>query len=338
MSHPSLAFAARLRVLAKARLPLDPGMAMFCARLAAETPPEAVTWPLERQRSAWEDVCRAFRAPHPQGLTITNLSIDGPGGPLPLRIYSPSGEALKPGLLYSHGGGWVLGSLETHDDMCAEIAAGADIVVVALDYRLAPEARFPAQFDDSRAAFAWLMAHGPLHGIDTSRLIAGGDSAGGQMTAALALDIRDRGLPDLRGQILIYPVVGGETDTQSYINNALTSALTLEEMDYYIEAFLGPRGSPAWHDKYALPLRETNFAGLPPAFITAAAHDTLQDEAFLYAEKLEEAGVPVLLRHEPALDHSYMRARHHSEPAAAGFAAIVRAARSLGHDGVLPEE
>jgi acetyl esterase len=107
-------------------------------------------------------------------------------------------------------------------------------------------------------------------------------------------------------------------------------------MIHYLDAFLGPASSPARRDRLAVPLLETIFAGLPPAFITAAAHDTLQDEAFIYAEKLEAARVPVKLRYEPALDHSYMRARHHSEAARQGFAAVVAAARSLGHDGKLP--
>ncbi|MDQ0395914.1 alpha/beta hydrolase [Labrys monachus] len=330
------ALAARLAHLAEARPPLDPGMAAFRARLAAETPHEAIHWPLDRQRSAWDAVCRSYHAPHPPGLAVTDLAIAGPGGPLKLRLYRPEGGAPKPGLLYFHGGGWVLGSLETHDDMCAEIAAGADVAVVALDYRLAPEHPFPAQLEDSHALLAWVLAEGAGHGIDTARLVAGGDSAGGQMTAALAGDLRDRGEDVLRGQILIYPVLGAETDTASYRRNATDSALAREEMVHYLDAFLGPPTSPAWRDKRAVPLLENDFDGLPPAFITAAAHDVLQDEAFFYAARLEEAGVPVSLRHEPALDHSYMRARHHSTAAAAGFAAIVAAARSLGHHGRLP--
>jgi len=295
-----------------------------------------VHWPLERQRSAWEAVCRAWQAPHPRGLSVYDLTIRGKSGPLKLRVYRPEGADHRPGLLYFHGGGWVLGSLETHDDMCAEMAAGADVVVVALDYRLAPEHRFPAQLHDSLDLLDWVLAEGAAHGIDTGRLVAGGDSAGGQMTASLAIALRDKGVSILRGQILIYPVLDADTQTQSYQDNATTSALSHEEMVYYLEAFLGPADAPARHDKLALPLLETDYANLPPAFITAAGHDTLQDEAFIHAERLEAAGVPVKLRYEPALDHSYMRARHHSQPAFKGFRAIVEAAKTLGYHGALP--
>ncbi len=217
-------------------------------------------------------------------------------------------------------------------------AAGADVVVVALDYRLAPEHRYPAQLHDSLSLLDWVLAEGASNGIDTARLIAGGDSAGGQMTASLAIALRDRGVDALRGQILVYPVLDADTQTASYRTNATTSALSHEEMVYYLDSFLGPANAPSRRDKLALPLIETNYAGLPPAFITAAAHDTLQDEAFIFAERLEAAGVKVKLRHEPELDHSYMRARHHSAPAFRGFAAIVEAAKTLGYHGTLPEE
>lgn len=338
MTKASPELSARLDKLAAARLPLDPGMAEFRDKLAAETPPEAVHWPLERQRSAWDAVCKAWQAPRPPGLSVYDLILRDRHAPLKLRVYRPEGADHRPGLLYFHGGGWVLGSLETHDDMCAEIAAGAGVVVAALDYRLAPENPFPAQCEDALAFFDWVMAEGAAHGIDTARLVAGGDSAGGQMTASLAIALRDRGVKALRGQVLVYPVLDADMQTDSYRRNGLSSALSREEMRYYLDAFLGPPDSPAHGNKLALPLLETDYAGLPPAFITAAAHDTLQDEAFIFAERLEAAGVPVKLRAEPALDHSYMRARHHSEPAYKSFRAIVGAVKALGYHGVPPED
>lgn len=313
-------------------LPLDPDMIAFAAEIARATPPEASTWPLSRQREAWNAVCRRFRAPRPPGVAVTDLTIEGPGGPLGLRIYRPAAPGLRPGVLYFHGGGWVLGSLETHDDMCAEIAAGADVVVVAVDYRLAPEHPHPAQFDDNLAAWSHLRLDGPALGVDPDRLIAAGDSAGGQMTAALALHLRDAGLPQLIAQILIYPVLGADTDTPSYRRNAEASSLSRAEMLYYLRAFLGPEGGPSWHDRRALPLLESDYSRLPPAFVTAAAHDPLHDDALIYVERLKAAGVPATLRREPALGHSYMRARASCRPARNGFDAIVAAIRAFAVD------
>ena len=310
---------------------LDPGMLAFNRELTAATPPEAVDWPIDRQRAAWDEVCRAFRAPRPPGIRVADVAVEGPGGPLGLRIYRPPGDGTRPGLLYFHGGGWILGSLETHDDMCAEIAMGADVVVVAVDYRLAPEHPHPAQVEDNLAAHAWLLASGEAHGVDPARLLAAGDSAGGQMTAALAIHLRDHALPQLLGQVLIYPVLGSDTGTRSYRLNAAALSLSRDEMIHYLDAFLGPPGSPAWSDKHALPLLETDYSRLPPAFVTAAGHDPLHDDAVLFADRLAAAGVPVVLRREPALGHSYMRARRVSPPAAAGFAAIVAAIRRFAN-------
>jgi acetyl esterase len=311
--------------------PLDPGMLAFNRKITAATPPEAVHWPLARQRAAWDEVCRSFRSPRPAGVRVENVTIAGPGGPLKLRVYQPAGEGSTPGVLYFHGGGWVLGSLETHDDMCAEMAAGAHVVVVAVDYRLAPEHPHPAQFEDNLAARDWLLREGSAFGVDTSRLLAAGDSAGGQMTAALAIHLRDRRLPQLLGQVLIYPALGADVDTSSYRVNERALSLSKEEMVHYLDAFLGPAGSPAWTDKYALPLLETDYSRLPPAFVTAAGHDPLHDDAVAYAERLREAGVAVTLRREPTLGHSYMRARRVSEPARDGFDAIVSGIRSFAH-------
>ena len=309
--------------------PLDPGMLAFSREITAATPPEAVHWPLERQRAAWDEVCRSFRAPRPAGVRVEDVTVAGPGGPLRLRVYGPDGEAARPGVLYFHGGGWILGSLETHDDMCAEIAEGADVVVVAVDYRLAPEHPHPAQFEDNLAARDWVLREGRARGIDTARLIAAGDSAGGQMTAALSIHLRDHGLAQLIGQVLIYPVLGADVDTPSYRVNEKALSLSKDEMVHYLDAFLGPAGSPAWTDKYALPLLETDYSGLPAAFVTAAGHDPLHDDAVAYAERLSKAGVAVTLRREPSLGHSYMRARRVSEPAGAAFGAIVAAIRAF---------
>jgi acetyl esterase len=313
-------------------LPIDPGMLHFYKELLKHSPPESVNWPLPEQRKGWEDVCRMFRAPRPERLMVEDLNVEG----VHIRIFRPPGEAPKPGVIYFHGGGWVLGSCETHDDMCAEMAMGADSVVVAVDYRLAPEYRHSAQLEDSLKVLAWMREQGRALAIDPSRIMGAGDSAGGQMTMGLALWLRDNGMQQLTGQVLIYPVLGADVDTPSYQRNAEAPCLTRSDMIYYLESFLGPRGSANWTNPYAVPLLAPDLKGLPPAFITVAAYDPLYDDGVMMEARLKAAGVPVILRREPVLAHSYMRARNESKPAMAGFQAIVAAIRSLGHDGCLP--
>lgn len=313
-------------------LPVDQGMLAFYKELSKLSPPESASWPLPRQRESWDKVCAAFRAPRPARLMVEDLDVEG----IHVRVYRPPGESPKPGVIYFHGGGWVLGSCETHDDMCAELADQADVVVVMVDYRLAPEHPHPAQLADSHTVLDWMRSAGRALGIDPTHIIGAGDSAGGQMTAGLAQSLRDRGLPQLRGMVLIYPVLGADTGTPSYVRNAHAPCLTRDEMIYYLESFLGPRGGTNWTDPLAVPNLATDLTALPPAFITVAAHDPLCDDGRIFRDKLAAAGIPVALREEPALAHSYMRARHVSAPAMAGFKAIAAAVRSLAHEGKLP--
>ncbi len=313
--------------------PVDPGMLTFYKELSRHSPPESAQWPLDRQRAAWDEVCRMFRARRPAELMVEDLDANG----VHVRVYRPPGEAPKPGVIYFHGGGWVVGSCETHDDMCAELATAADCVVVMPDYRLAPENPYPAQLEDSLKVLDWMRSTGRALGIDPSHIIGAGDSAGGQMTVGLALSLRDQGLKQLRGMVLIYPVLGADTETPSYLRNANAPCLTRDEMIFYLDSFLGPRGSKSWSDPYAVPNIATDLSSLPPAYITVAAHDPLCDDGLIFRDKMKAAGIPVDLREEPALAHSYMRARHVSAPAMAGFRAIAGAVRHLAHEGSLPE-
>ena len=306
-------------------LPIDPGMLKFREALSAQSPPESAHWPLDRQRAAWNGVCASFRAPIPAGVQVEDRVLNE----VPCQIFRPEGVGLRPGLLYFHGGGWVLGGPDTHGDMCAEMALGAEIVTVLVDYRLAPEHPHPAQLEDSRAVLAWLRAHGSEIGMDPDSVIGGGDSAGGQMTAGLSLYLRDKGLQPLIGMVLIYPVLGNDVNTQSYLRNAHAPCLTREEMVFFLGAFMGPKGNPNWTDPLAAPLLAKDLSDLPQAFITAAAHDPLYDDGIMFHERLSAAGVPSVLRREPQLAHSYMRARHHSAPAMTGFQAIIRALKGL---------
>jgi acetyl esterase len=311
---------------------LDSGMLAFNQILSAETPPGSELWPLDQQRAIWNAVCAHFRAPRPTNIEAIDLIANG----VPCRFFKPKSAALKPGILYSHGGGWVLGGPDTHDDICAEIAAGADCVVVLTDYRLAPEHQHPAQLEDSLKVWRWMREQGHLNGIDAEHIIAAGDSAGGQMSVALALTLRDLGLPQIQAMALLYPVLGANMETSSYIRNANAPCLTRDDMRYYLTSFLGPEGSPAWNDEKAVPLMASTVEGLPPAYITVAGHDPLHDDGVMFHERLLAAGIPSELRREPALAHSYMRARHHSVVAMAGFQAIVGALRGFAYFPNIP--
>jgi acetyl esterase len=308
---------------------IDPGILAFSAAIAAKTPPGSDQWPLDRQRKAWNEVCASFRAPRPPGLDVQDLETEG----VKFRLYVPQGPGPFPGVLYFHGGGWVLGGPETHDDMCAEMAAQSQCAVALVDYRLAPEHPHPAQLHDSLKVWHWMRTQGAQHRIDADNLVAAGDSAGGQMSVALGLALAEQGQPQLKGMVLIYPVLGADTNTPSYIRNAKAPALNRDEMIFYLNSFLGPQGNKNWSDPKAVPnLASTaELKTLPRCFITVAAHDPLRDDGVIFAEKLKAAGVAVQLLEEPALAHSYMRARNVSAPAKKGFDAIVEALRSLSH-------
>jgi acetyl esterase len=302
---------------------LDPGMLAFYKALAEKTPAGSENWPLEKQRVEWDAVCREFRAPRPTSIEVVDTAANG----VPVRIFKPQGVTKAPGVIYSHGGGWVLGSCETHDDVCAEMALGAKCVVVLMDYRLAPEYPHPAQLEDTLKVWRWMLGEGKTHGIDRSRIIAAGDSAGGQMSVALALTLREMGLPQVNAMVLIYPVLGADMNTPSYQRNANAPCLNRDEMAFYLRSFLGPDDHPNWRDEKAVPNLANDLTSLPPAYITAAAHDPLHDDGVIFFNKLKQAGVPAEIREEPLLAHSYMRARNHSQPAREGFDAIVAAIR-----------
>ncbi|MEO6608281.1 MAG: alpha/beta hydrolase [Aestuariivirga sp.] len=308
---------------------IDPGILAFCAEISAKTPPGSDQWPLDRQRKAWNEVCAQFRAPRPAGLKVHDLETEG----VKFRLYVPEGNDPLHGVLYFHGGGWVLGGPETHDDMCAEMAAFANCAVALVDYRLAPENPHPAQLHDSLKVWRWMREEGSKYNIDADHLVAAGDSAGGQMSVGLGLALAEQGLSQLKGLLLIYPVLGADTNTPSYIRNAKAPALNRDEMIFYLDSFLGAKGGKNWTDSKAVPNLASTEAlkALPRTFITVAAHDPLRDDGVIFADKLKTAGVRVDLLEEPALAHSYMRARYVSAPAKKGFDAIVEALRSLSH-------
>jgi len=225
---------------------------------------------------------------------VRNLVAQGPGGPIPLRVYRPAGVAASvalPGLLYFHGGGWVIGDLDTHDVLCRQLTAEAGVTVVNVDYRLAPEHKFPAAADDAWAATRWTVAHASEFGVDAGRLAVGGDSAGGNLAAVVALQARDAGAPVIKLQVLVYPVTDVAAESRSYQDFSEGYMLTRESMRWFTAHYLAAAGQA--NDWRVSPLRASSHAGLPPALVVTAGFDPLRDEGAAYAAKLQQAGVLV---------------------------------------------
>jgi acetyl esterase len=231
--------------------------------------------------------------------------VQGPGGDLRLRVYRPSGKPPFPLLAFFHGSGFVLCSLDTHDGMCRNLCAGAGCVVVSVDYRLAPEHRYPAGLDDCVFATRWIADHARELEGDAARLVVCGDSAGGNLAAATALRLRDQGGPPLVGQLLIYPVTDYHTPgTASYRDNAEGYGLTRDTMLWFWDHYL--TDAAVANDPYASPLRAARLDNLPPALVQTAEYDPLRDEGEAYAEKLRAAGTPATTSRWNGMNHGFL--------------------------------
>jgi acetyl esterase len=266
--------------------------------------PATHTLPVAEARRQYEARI-ALMAPPAAVATIAERSIDGPGGPLRLRVYTPVGSGPFPLMMFFHGSGFVLCSLDTHDGLCRNLAAGIGCVVVSVDYRLAPEHKFPHGPDDCLAATRWAAAHAAELGTDPARIMLAGDSAGGTMAAVTALRVRDEGGPELCGQMLLYPVTDYHTPgTHSYAENADGYGLTRDTMKWFWEHYLT---SPAEAESpHACPLRARDVSGLPPAYVMSAEYDPLRDEAELYGERLRAAGVPTETTRRAGMNHGFL--------------------------------
>lgn len=236
---------------------------------------------------------RGFTQPVPPPIgSVRDLAAPGPRGPIPLRLYRPAGVAdasALPLLVYFHGGGWVIGDLDTHDVACRTLAAGAGIAVLAVDYRLAPEHRFPAAVDDCIAAVRFARAEAAALGADATRIAVGGDSAGGNLAAVVCLALRDAGEPLPAFQLLIYPATDMRAVAPSHTANGQGYMLTADSIAYYREHYMPDAAE--WADWRASPLLAPDHAHLPPALVLTAGFDPLRDEGRQYADALSGAGV-----------------------------------------------
>ncbi|MBK3493839.1 alpha/beta hydrolase [Viridibacillus sp. YIM B01967] len=236
--------------------------------------------------------------------SVINQTLHTNVGEVPVRIYTPikSSEAL-PVFVYYHGGGWVIGNLDTADIPCRQIAAESKSVVVSVDYRLAPESKFPAAIDDSYAVIEWLIDNAEKLNIDATRIAVGGDSAGGNIAAVVSLKARNHGVNSIIQQVLLYPVTDYNLNTDSYLDFAEGYFLTKETMQWFWNHYL--RDESDGENPDVSPLKATDLTNLPPALIITAEYDPLRDEGEAYAKKLQEANIPVQLKRYDGVIHGF---------------------------------
>jgi acetyl esterase len=270
---------------------LDPESQRLLDLMAAANRPAWHTLSPKEARELYLSLRPNAQGPLPKGVTVVDRTIPGDGGPLPVRLYRPAAVptgALLPGLVYAHGGGWVFGNLDSHDVLCAQLALEAGIAVFAIDYRLAPETRFPGAFDDVVTGLKWVAANGASAGVDASRLAIGGDSAGGNLAAAVALWVRDNQGPRLRLQLLAYPVTDGVARSESYHLFHDGYGLNGPAMEWFFDHYAPDRSQRG--DWRVSPLRAKSLADLAPALVITAGYDPLRDEGRAYAWRLQKEG------------------------------------------------
>lgn len=285
-------------------MPLHPQAEQFLTHLKSQRQLALEKLPIEMSRQALlmsSGLCRGC----PTLARLEDLQIPGPGGPLRIRLYVPQGEGPWGVSLYFHGGGWVLNSVETHDDLVRRLAVAGDCIFLSVDYRLAPEHPYPAAIQDGYAALLWAAEHASEWGGDPRRLAVAGDSAGGNIATVLCLLNRDRSGPPIRSQTLIYPITDCDFDRASYHAFSEGYFLTRSQMVWFWDQYLPDVGRRT--DPYAAPLRAGSLAGLPPALIITAEYDPLRDEGEAYAAALQEAGVPVTLRRYEGMIHAFVK-------------------------------
>ncbi len=269
-------------------------------------PPIHTLAPAEARASSGERL-KILQPPPREVGRVQDRHAGGPDGPIPLRLYRPIGApdaAVLPVLVYYHGGGWVIGDLDTHDTLCRELANLSGCALIAVDYRLGPEHRFPAAVSDCIAATRWVSEHAAELGVDASRLAVGGDSAGGNLAAVVSIDARERGDLPIAFQLLIYPATDMNCTAPSHAENGQGYFLTSETMAYFIGHYIA---DPAQYgDWRASPLLHPDLSNLPPALVLTAGFDPLRDEGAAYAKRLTEAGNRASYVHFPRQIHGFI--------------------------------
>ncbi len=281
-------------------MPLDPQAQQVMNQLEAlGLPPNNTVSPVEARKNSKSRPM----APGPEVAKVENRSIFGVGPDIPVRIYTPAGDGPFPALSWFHGGGWVVGDLDTADGTARHLTAQTGCVVVSVDYRLAPEAKFPAAADDCYSATQWIAENAAELNVDPTRIAVGGDSAGGNLAAVVSLMAKDRGGLPLAFQLLVYPVTAWDFNTGSYRQNSEGYLLTTEAMKWYWDQYLSSEGDAA--NPYAAPHVAKDLAGLPPALVITAEFDPLRDEGEAYGQRLQAAGVPATNSRYDGMIHGF---------------------------------
>jgi acetyl esterase len=279
---------------------LDPQVAALLAQAADLPPTEHLTVPRARQAAL---LYADLQGPGPEVASVAHRFVPGPTADLPVRIYTPEGEGPFPAIVYYHGSGWVVLNIEVCDATSRALANDTGCVVVAVNYQKAPEHKFPVPFNDAWAGLVWTVEHAAELNVDPARIAVAGDSAGGNLAAAVALKARDAGGPELAFQLLIYPATEHDVDKPSAIQNAEGYLLQRESVRWFWAHYLdGATDEPDWR---ASPLRAESLAGLPPALVVTAEFDPLRDDGRLYAERLRADGVKVTYSNYDGMVHGF---------------------------------
>lgn len=282
-------------------MPLDPQVQVVLENMKKQGVPPLHTLSVESART----VNLSSMAAQPEEVwKVDNRKILGPAGHIPVRVYRPQSKYPLPVLIYYHGGGWVVGDLDAADVLCRQLANGANVIVVSVDYRLAPEHRFPAAIEDAYAAAAWVAENSSSLEADPNRIAVGGDSAGGNLAAAVTLMARDQGLSFIKFQLLFNPATHYAFDTDSYRDNAEGYGLTTDTMRWFWGQYLAEEQDG--RNPYASPLLAADLSSLPPALVITAEFDPLRDDGEAYAAKLKAAGIPVEAKRYDGMVHGFM--------------------------------
>ncbi|WP_292331893.1 alpha/beta hydrolase [Mesorhizobium sp.] len=300
---------------------LDRELWDYIDRVNSWYPPEIVAAPIAEQRAVYDLMCVAFHQGRPEGVTTSDGIVATATHAIPVRRYRIAGKVEAAIVVYYHGGGFVLGALDSHDDICAEICAGTGFEVVSADYRLAPEHLHPASFDDALAVFEWVAATSALP------IVLCGESAGGNLAAAVAQTTR-RHARSAVGQVLIYPGLGGDETGRSYVEHAEAPLLTIADIEFYRRVRSAPGQSA--DDPTFSPLRDRDFSDLPPTIIVTAECDPLSSDGEAYRDRIVATGGQAWWREEKWLVHSFLRARSTVPRAAEAFGRIVADIGALG--------